>query len=130
MTWISEINAVWAKHVYDDLRERGLDAEAAIKACNIRRTALSNKHNMIPMEKHCALFDYAARVTGDDCYGLNLGIKMNPKDAGLLGYIGLSSATLQDAIENFIRYMRIMNDIDDLRLLVEDDIAILEQRAS
>jgi AraC-like DNA-binding protein len=129
MTWIPEQNAVWAKYVYDDLRKRRLDAEAAIKASGIRRTTLSRKETMIPLEKHYALFGHAAEATGDECYGLNTGIDVDPKKAGLMGYIGLSSASLQDAFENFQRYTRIMSNAFTLILSLEDEVGIVERRS-
>lgn len=127
MTWIPEQNAVWAKYVYDDLRKRRLDAEAAINASGIRRASLSMKETMIPIEKHYALFGYAAEASGDDCYGFNLGIGVNPKDAGLIGYIGLSSATLQDSFANYLRYTRIMSNAFTLCLSFEGDVVVIER---
>lgn len=130
MTWIPEQNAVWAKCVYEDLRTRRLDAEAAIKVSGIRRASLSKKEGMIPLEKHYALFGHAAEATGDYCYGFNLGVELDPKEAGLIGYIGLSSANLQDAFVNFQRYARIMSNAFTLHLSFEDDVVSILERST
>ena len=125
MTWTPEQSAVWTKRVYDDLRGRGHDAEAAIKACGIGRVALNKRNGTIPFDKHCALLEYAATTTGDDLYGLHLGAQTDPRDIGLIGYIGLSSATLHDAFDNFRRYASLVSDVAGVRLEIVDDLAIV-----
>ncbi len=128
MSWVPEQNAVWANHVYKDLAARGLDADAALRECGIRAASLGKKNGTIPFAKHSALFGYAAKVTGDDCYGLRLGTKMDPRDAGLLGYLGLASANLQMAIENVCRYSRIGSDVNNLSFTVSDGVGELSAR--
>lgn len=127
MTWIPEQNAVWAKYIYDDLRKRGLDAEAVLRASGIRRTSLARKEAMIPLEKHYALFGHAAEAAGDACYGLDLGMNVDPREAGLIGYIGLSSATLNDAFDNFHRYARIMTNALTLDVSFQEDVVVIER---
>lgn len=125
MSWVPEQDAKWARQVCQDLTARGIDAEAALKECGIRRISLKKKNATIPFEKHCALFGYAAQITGEDYYGLHLGTKMDPRDAGLVGYLGLASANLREAIENLCRYNRVASNVTDLELTVADGVGLL-----
>ncbi len=62
----------------------------------------------IPFAKHAAFFELAAEVTRDGCLGLHFGQTRDTRDAGLLGYVGLSSPTLMDSIKNISRYRRVV----------------------
>lgn len=128
MSWVPEQDAMWARQIYKDLRAKGYDAEAVIKQCGISRSSLNKKNGTIPFEKHCALFGHAAQLTGQDCYGLLLGTRMDPRDAGLLGYLGLASANIKDAIENLCRYARVASDVTDLEMVVADGVGSLSVR--
>jgi AraC-like DNA-binding protein len=55
-------------------------------------------------------------MTGDDTLGLHFARTRDTRDAGLIGYVGLSSPTLMDAIENLARYRRVFSDATDLQL--------------
>lgn len=124
--WIPQQNAVWARQVFEDLKSRGLDGGAAVSASGISRAALFRKDGTIPFEKHCRLLDQAALMTGDDCYGLRFGTERDPRDIGLLAYIGMSSANLHDALKNITRYSKLGTEGLVSRLIVERDAALFE----
>ena len=68
----------------------------------------------IPIAKCAALFEQAAEVTGDGCFGLHFGQTRKTRDAGLIGYVGLSSPTVMEFIKNLSRYRRVYNDALEL----------------
>jgi AraC-like DNA-binding protein len=76
----------------------------------------------ISTAKYAAFFELAAEVTGDGCLGLHFGQTRDTRDAGLIGYVGLSSPTLMDAIKNLTRYRRVSSDA------LEIEIDALEER--
>ncbi|MFY1667577.1 AraC-like transcriptional regulator QhpR [Pseudomonas sp. Pseu.R1] len=55
----------------------------------------------LPLTNYCKVLEEAARQTGCDNFGLRYGQQFQPKALGLLGYIGLCSPTLEDALINF-----------------------------
>ncbi|MFJ3520926.1 AraC family transcriptional regulator [Pseudomonas sp. NPDC090203] len=55
----------------------------------------------LPLPNYCKVLEEAARQTGCDNFGLRYGQQFQPQALGLLGYIGLCSATLEDALVNF-----------------------------
>jgi AraC-like DNA-binding protein len=55
----------------------------------------------LPLTNYCKVLEEAAMQTGCDNFGLRYGQQFQPQALGLLGYIGLCSATLEDALINF-----------------------------
>ncbi|HEX8592644.1 MAG TPA: AraC family transcriptional regulator [Pseudomonas sp.] len=55
----------------------------------------------LPLPNYCKVLEEAARQTACDNFGLHYGQQFKPQALGLLGYIGLCSATLEDALINF-----------------------------
>ena len=65
---------------------------------------------MLPFEKIATFFERASEVSGDDCLGFRFAHSRDVRDAGLLGYIGLSSPTVLAALRNLERYSRVFSD--------------------
>jgi AraC-like DNA-binding protein len=55
----------------------------------------------LALPNYCQVLEEAARQTGCDNFGLRYGQQFQPKALGLLGYVGLCSATLEEALANF-----------------------------
>lgn len=49
---------------------------------------------------YCRVMEEAARYSGCDNFGLHYGRQFKPQSLGLIGYIGLCSATLEQALHN------------------------------
>lgn len=110
MLWEPKVDAVWARIICRELDTRGLDGRAALKTVGIAESEIVREGGRIAIPKSDALFELAAELTGDDLFGLNLAAETDPRELGLLAYIGLSSATLLDAIRNLARYVSIFTD--------------------
>ena len=55
----------------------------------------------LALPNYCQVLEEAAQQTGCDNFGLRYGEQFQPQALGLLGYVGLCSATLEDALINF-----------------------------
>lgn len=55
----------------------------------------------LALPNYCQVLEEAARQTGCDNFGLRYGQQFQPQSLGLLGYVGLCSATLEQALHNF-----------------------------
>ncbi len=55
----------------------------------------------LALPNYCQVLEEAARQTGCDNFGLRYGEQFQPQALGLLGYVGLCSATLEQALVNF-----------------------------
>ena len=115
-------DAVWVRQLAAELKQRGHPAKRLLAQVGLDERSLNADGARIPFAKHAAFFELAAEVTRDGCLGLHFGQTRDTRDAGLLGYVGLSSPTLMDAIKNIRRYRRVFSDA------VEFDIDALEER--
>ncbi|MGQ7815772.1 AraC-like transcriptional regulator QhpR [Metapseudomonas furukawaii] len=55
----------------------------------------------LALTNYCRVPEEAARQSGSDNFGLHYGQQFQPRDLGLLGYVGLFSSTLEEALKNF-----------------------------
>jgi AraC-like DNA-binding protein len=65
----------------------------------------------------CALYEQAARLTGDDAFGLHVGERTAARMYGQLGYIVANSSSLGDALVNLGRYQPIWSRAAGFKLL-------------
>ena len=52
-----------------------------------------------------ALLEHAAVAARDPCFGLHLGAALQPRDQGLVGYLGANAATLGDVLSVAGKYL-------------------------
>ena len=64
----------------------------------------------------CRLYEDAARLTGDDAFGLHVGERTSPRMYGLLGYVAANSATFGEALANLTRFQQLWTDAVALEL--------------
>jgi len=115
-------DAVWARQLAAELKLRGHPAKRLLAQVGLEERSLNADGARIPFAKHAAFFELAAEATRDGCLGLHFGQTRDTRDAGLIGYVGLSSPTLMDAIKNMCRYRRVSSDA------LEVEIDALEER--
>ena len=123
MTDTPKLQAIGARIVVQALRRQGLDAEKALSQAGLEMRTLNREEAWIPFLKHAALLDIGARETGDEYFGLHIAAQVDPRDFGALGYIGLSSQTLGDALLNLERYLATFTEAFRIELSTGDDFA-------
>jgi hypothetical protein len=65
--------------------------------------------------KDAAFFELAAEVTENSNLGFEFAQSRDIRDAGLIGFVGLNSPTVNDTLRNFSNYRRVMSDdVDEL----------------
>lgn len=72
---------------------RGVD-----RATLLARAGIAEDEARIGPAALCALYEEAARLTGDDSFGLHVGERTSPNMYGPLGYVAANSATLGSAL--------------------------------
>lgn len=106
--------------IVQDLRRRGLDPEVLANEVGLELRELNRDGAWFPYVKHAELLELAATETGDDCYGLYLSECVKPQDFGAIGYIGLASQTIGDALLNMERYLQVICEAYRIVLSVND----------
>lgn len=96
-----------AKQVLGELKEAGIATDPLVLEAGLQMYQLNRDEGWIPYEGFALLMEAAAREMADPYYGLNLARRTDPREYGALAYIGLSSATLEDALLNLERYLSV-----------------------
>lgn len=108
------------------LESRGIARERLLAGTGIGPAALAGPSGRIPHPQFERVVRRAWELSGDRAIGLQLGLAMNIKTHGFLGYAALSSETIADAIDLAIRYYRTRTTVLDLTFFVDGDTAVLQ----
>ena len=118
-------SVVGARMAVEELRRQGADADKALGEAGLEMRTLNRDGAWIPFLKHAALLDVAVQETGDNFFGLHVAARLDPRDLGAIGYIGLSSQTLGDALLNLERYLATFTEALAIHLSTHDDLAVV-----
>lgn len=113
------------RKITDAAASRGVGAEELYGAVNLDPALLGDPDNRIPFSQFTALYENAARLTGDDAFGLHVGETSTPELFDVLGYVIINSPTLGEALNRLVRYHTIWTDGALFRLRVEGPRACL-----
>jgi AraC-like DNA-binding protein len=83
--------------------QHGGDLDQVFGRAGIDPEQLLHPTLSLPLPNYCKVLEEAARQTACDNFGLRYGQQFQPQALGLLGYIGLCSATLEEALINFAK---------------------------
>lgn len=85
------------------IERHGGDADRILGTSGINPEVLRHPTLSLALPNYCQVLEEAASQSGCDNFGLYYGQQFKPQALGLLGYIGLCSATLEQALINFAR---------------------------
>jgi AraC-like DNA-binding protein len=125
MTETATILVRAANKLIDAVEATGVRKELFLDEVGFDATLLGDPDNRIPYSSIIAMYEQAARVTGDDCFGLHIGERVNPRMFDIIGYIVMNSPTLGEAIRRAERYHSIWNAGASLNLAIEGELARL-----
>jgi len=98
----------------DALARAGRDPHEILGPLGLRPEILARPNGLMPVADFARALEEAARLTGDDCFGLHLGEHAHPKNAGPLAYVVLNSPTMAVAFSNIARYLHVHNEAADV----------------
>src|SRR3954469_6070059 len=112
------IDAVWARRVCEKLQADGNSVEEILSSVRINPNVLFLKGARIAFSQHARLLQLAAETTGNTCFGLEFAAAhIDPRDNGLLAYAALSSRTFGDALMVVTRYMHVLNEAAEPKVI-------------
>ncbi len=103
-----------------------MDPDRLLRSVGLDSAIFRHADGFIQSSQFARLLEECAHTTGDDCFGLHLGERFNPKNIGPLIYVVLNSPTIAAGFENAARYMKILNEAARVSLRVDGDHAYLE----
>lgn len=81
--------------------KHGGDPDRVLGVSGVDPEMLQRPTLSVALPSYCQALEEAARQSGSENFGLHYGQQFMPQALGLLGYIGLCSATLREALINF-----------------------------
>jgi len=102
--------AVWARQLAEELAKQGYPVKQLLTQAGLAERDLQGKDARISFTKNAAFFEIAAEVTENSNLGFEFAQSRETRDAGLIGYVGLNSPTVKDALKNLSHYRHVMSD--------------------
>lgn len=91
-------------------RQGLLDTARVQQIIGMDLQALADPDLRIPATAHYRLWDYAEEVTGDPAVGLHAGLVVDPERMGLVGHVFFNCDTLGEAVTQYVRLHRLINE--------------------
>ncbi|MEM6944027.1 MAG: AraC family transcriptional regulator ligand-binding domain-containing protein [Pseudomonadota bacterium] len=115
------VPAYWVQGVARRLGEDDPVVLSALEDAGLDRDAVFGAQTSITYRQELEFLDAAARHSGRDLFGVELGIAMDPRRTSLLSYLLLNSVNLGDGIRNVERYLRLVRGAANTTLEKQDD---------
>ncbi len=106
-----------------------LDLPTVERITGFSRNELTDPDLRIPAENHYRLWEHAELATGDPAVGLHAGQVIDPERMGLVGHVFFNCDTLGEAVTQYVRLHRLINESVTLSFEQAGDQAILTWQA-
>ncbi|KEF30250.1 Transcriptional regulator, AraC family [Marinobacter nitratireducens] len=106
-------------------RQGVLDTERVEQLTGLDIQMLSDPDLRVPANAHYQLWEHAEAVTGDPGVGLHAGQVVDPERMGLVGHVFFNCDTLGEAVTQYVRLHRLINESVILSFEQTGDLAIL-----
>src|SRR6201990_1873137 len=107
------------------MRARGADAGVALRRAGLEPGDLTDPDRRVPLIRYLQLLEICAEVLADPQFGLKFGAQYEPRHAGVVGNVALSSSTVGEAFEAIGRYLPTMVDATVHGVEVSDGIVFV-----
>ncbi len=106
----------WALVIWRALESYGCDSRGVFERAGLDARKLRDPNARYPFTAMTQLWGLAVDATGDPCFGLTAARFWHPTSMHALGYSWMASATLRDALERSVRYIRIVSTVAKVSL--------------
>lgn len=100
-------------------------SEAIRQILGTPTSLLQGPDQRIDADRYYALWHYAESVSADPAIGLHAGESVDPESMGLVGHVFFNCDTLGDAVAQYVRLHRLINESIHLSLEQTEDQTIL-----
>ncbi|MBO6508900.1 MAG: AraC family transcriptional regulator [Roseibium sp.] len=121
----AEVDAVWVRAAVRAMEERGRDHQDVLKATGLTADDFEAFDRRLPLKKSDAFLEQASHHLQDELFGFHVGKTTPTGFFGVIAYLGLAAATLEQAILNHVKYVNIFVDSYRLDLQRSGDSAQL-----
>ncbi|WP_417564921.1 AraC family transcriptional regulator [Marinobacter sp.] len=106
-------------------RQGVLNLSRVEQLTGLAMTELTDPDRRVPADAHYRLWEHAEHVTGDPGVGLHAGQVVDPERMGLVGHVFFNCDTLGEAVTQYVRLHRLINESVFLSFEQTGDQAIL-----
>ena len=106
-------------------RQGVLNAPRVEQLTGLAMSELTDPDRRVPADAHYRLWEHAELVTGDPAVGLHAGKVVDPERMGLVGHVFFNCDTLGEAVTQYVRLHRLINESVFLSFEQTADQAIL-----
>ena len=99
-----EVPAGWVRHVSEQLGSESSVLQAAMRLAGLSRRLLTDDSERVRCTAYVDFLEQAARLSGDDLFGVRQGLSYDLRASGLAGYVSIAAATMREAMHNATRY--------------------------
>jgi len=110
-------------------RQGVLDSRRVEQLIGLNMSALEDPDRRVPAQAHYKLWDHAEHVTGDPAVGLHAGQVIDPERMGLVGHVFFNCDTLGEAVTQYVRLHRLINESVNLSFEQVGEQAVLTWQA-
>lgn len=104
----------------DLARQRGASAAAVLAGTSLHESSLATMGARVNEDDFALIIENAYRLTGDRALGLHLGTRLNLSAHATLGQAFMTCETLQQVLNFFLKYYRILAPALDLQSETRD----------
>ena len=122
-----QTKAVYLAKLVDVLRGLGTDVKPVLDAAAVDERLLTDRERSIPLDQYLAGVEAAARNYAIPDLGFLVGAQTTPLEHGVLGYALLSSPTLRDSLQRYVKFQYLQGPL--LNISFKESGAIAEMTA-
>ncbi len=122
----SYVRNVSARLVFERLKQADVGVEPLLRLAGLQLCDVYKEDGWIPFQNHARFFDAAVQALGDPFFALKLSLDIDPREFGALAYVGLTSKTLGESLQNLKHYIRVVTGAWNMDVLRRDRFVILE----
>ena len=119
------IASLYARGLLDYLRARGIDPGRLYPASRIAQLEAARGHEEIPLHEWIGMFEVAIAELEEPDLPLKAGASLHVRHLGVLGHVLMNCADLGEVAQQLSRYIRLLGQIGQPVLTIEDDQAHL-----
>ena len=108
-------------------RELGLDAPALLRQAGLHPRSLLDPETPLAAESVQRLLEAAARASGQTDFGLRLAARRSFASLGPLSLMLKEEASVREALETLLRYLRLVNASLVSRLVPRGDVVVVQE---
>ena len=98
------------------LRRNNIDPQQLLNRAGLSEHRVDDPQARVPTLSQARFLEYSAEALGDAAFGLHLAEEGNPRDGGLLFYVGSAARSLGEAMALLARYFRLADESVRMKL--------------